>query len=63
MPIMRYDSDPEILDLWSSDKTKMGQGKGEEYLANENILFADEMKNGEGKEENIWRGKIFFCVL
>ena len=29
-----------------------------EYLA-KNISFADEMKNGEGKEENIWRGKIF----
>ena len=38
----------------------MGQGKGEEYLANEKISFADEMKNGEGKEETFGEGKYFF---
>ena len=26
---MRYDSDPEILDLWYLDKAKKGQEKGQ----------------------------------
>ena len=35
-------------------------GQGERGKANKNIQFANEMENGEGREENIWRGKIFF---
>ena len=34
------------------------EGKGEKYLEKEDIWSAREMKLREGKEGNIWRGKV-----
>ena len=43
------DSDPEILDFWSSYEKKNGERKGGICLDKENIFSSVETKKGEGK--------------
>ena len=38
---------------FSGEERKNREGKGGKYLERENILFAEEKKNGKEKEENI----------
>ena len=42
------------------NKKKNEEDEGEKYLVKEDIWSAREMKHREGKEGNIWRGKISY---
>ena len=58
---MILDCDPEILYFWSFGREKEWRGKRRKTLCKENIWKANEMKNGEKKEEIFVEGRYSFC--